>query len=564
MLPVYAVTKNPILCYNLLFPSTFVLSGLGMFLFTRELTGDRDAAIVAGLAYAFAPYRVGSLTHLQVLSSAWMPFALFGFRRYFATGRTRPLAGAAAAWIAQNLSCGYYLVFFSPVVALYVAWEITTRRAWSNGAVLGRVGLACLAVAAVTVPFLVPYLELRRLGFSPRSLRDSMRFSADVYAYFTADPNLRVWGSLMQAWPMAEGSLFPGLTILGLAAAAIGAAWRGARVGREPSDTWAPGAIAVFAAISLAVLIGLLLGYPIRWGIVRVTSLPRTAGVAMGCLATLLVVSADARLTLRRWLESPVGAFTLLTVFAAAMSLGPEIHVKGRVLADTGLYAVFYNVVPGVDGLRVPARFGMIVALTLSVLAAFGVRAAPRGWRRGVSVAAAVLILTEAFAVPIPINQRSAAYQQAGLVPLGASVSVVTDVPEVYPFLASLPAASTIIELPFGEPAFDVRYMFYSTLHWKRLVNGYSGGAPQQYEALTQALADALTSPGRAWQAMADSQATHAVVHERSYAGDAGPRLSAWLRGNGAVDVGAFGGDHVFRLHGPSAGTPGLREEVRH
>jgi len=37
ILPVYALTKNPILCYNLLFLSTFVLSGLGMFLLAREL-----------------------------------------------------------------------------------------------------------------------------------------------------------------------------------------------------------------------------------------------------------------------------------------------------------------------------------------------------------------------------------------------------------------------------------------------------------------------------------------------------------------------------------------------
>src|SRR4249920_2270933 len=44
--PVYALTKNPILCYNLLFLSTFVLSGLGMFLFARELTGSIAAAFI--------------------------------------------------------------------------------------------------------------------------------------------------------------------------------------------------------------------------------------------------------------------------------------------------------------------------------------------------------------------------------------------------------------------------------------------------------------------------------------------------------------------------------------
>jgi hypothetical protein len=461
--------------------------------------------------------------------------------------------------MAQNLSCGYYILFFGPVVALYMAWEITARRAWTNVALLGRVALACFAVAAATLPFLLPYLELRRLGFSPRSLRESARFSADVYAYFTADPNLRVWGSLMQAWPKAEGSLFPGLTIAALAAVAFGAAWRGARARRESSDAVVPRAIAVLAAIGLVALVALLLGYPIRWGVVRVTSLPRTAIVTAALAAILLAVSADARVTSRGFLGSPVGAFSLLTLFAAAMSLGPDVHVKGRTLADTNLYALFYNVVPGFDGLRVPARFGMIVALTLAVLTAFGIRAMPRNWRRGAGVAAALLILTEGFAAPIPINQISAEYRQAGLAPLGASVSVVNNVPEVYPFLASLPAGSAIVELPLGEPAFDVRYMFYSTLHWKPIVNGYSGGAPQQYEGLTQAFADALVRPGRAWQAMTESQATHAVVHEWSYTGDVGPRLSAWLRLNGAREVGAFGGDHVFELHQPAAETPGRR-----
>jgi hypothetical protein len=97
--------------------ATFTLSGLGVFLFVREITGNRAAALVAGLAYAFTPYRIGALSHLTVLSSAWMPFTLFAFRRYFDRGRVLPLACAALAWIAQNLSSGYYLLFFAPIIA---------------------------------------------------------------------------------------------------------------------------------------------------------------------------------------------------------------------------------------------------------------------------------------------------------------------------------------------------------------------------------------------------------------------------------------------------------------
>jgi len=191
-LPVYAATRNPILCYNLLFLSTFALSGLGMFLFAREVTGSASAAFVAGLAYAFTPYRIASIPHLQVLSAAWMPFVLFGLRRYFDSRRILPLAGAAAAWTLQNLSCGYYLLFFGPIAVFYIAWELSVRRLWRDRREVARIAAACALFGAATLPFLVPYVELRRLGFNPRSLAETRRFSADVYGYLTADPNLRL------------------------------------------------------------------------------------------------------------------------------------------------------------------------------------------------------------------------------------------------------------------------------------------------------------------------------------------------------------------------------------
>jgi len=172
-LPIYAATRNPILCYNLLFLSTFVLAAFGMFLFARELTGDDAAAVVAGLAFAFTPLRIASIPHLQVLSAAWMPFVLYGFRRYVVTRRVRPLAGGAAAWALQNLSCGYYLFFFSPIAVAYIAWELARTRLWRDRRVVQQVAIAGAAVVAATIPFLLPYLELRRLGFSARSLAET-------------------------------------------------------------------------------------------------------------------------------------------------------------------------------------------------------------------------------------------------------------------------------------------------------------------------------------------------------------------------------------------------------
>ena len=147
-----------------------------------------------------------------------MPFALCGLRRFFETGRTKPLVGASIAWTAQNLSCGYYLIFFTPVLLLYLAWELTVRGLWRRRATMSRLLAAGVSVVLLTAPFVVPYVRLRGMGFARRSLEETEHFAADVYGYFTADPNLWLWGNLLRESPRPEGALFPGLTIVALAA----------------------------------------------------------------------------------------------------------------------------------------------------------------------------------------------------------------------------------------------------------------------------------------------------------------------------------------------------------
>jgi len=549
ILPLYALTTNPILCYNVLFLLSFALSGLGMFLFARELTGSRTAALVAGAAYAFAPYRFSNLSHLQVLSSAWMPFALYGLRRYFETGRVLALAGAAAAWLLQNLSCGYYLLFFSPVVLLYASWELTTRHRWTDAKTLTHVIAAGAFVALATVPFLVPYLRLRNLGFSARSLAETDKFSADSYAYLTADPGLRLIGGLMQEWPKPEGALFPGFTITALALVAL-ATMFGEGSGVPPLfpgrrfTTW----LAYVLAAAGAMLVALAFGWTLRLPFLKITSFARLLWIAIAMTVVLLAISAEARAATTRWWSHPAGMLTGLTLFAIVMSLGPHIHAKGRVIADPSLYAFFYNFVPGFDGVRAPARYGMIAALGLAALAGFGVRALEPAGTNRIAAITVLLILIESFAVPIGVNENVVVYKQPGLQPLPATLTLEPAEAQTYRFVGALPAESAIVELPLGEPAFDVRYMLYSTRHWRRLVNGYSGGEPDDYTRLSYSLQDLWTRPEHAWNALAASRATHAIVHEHFYIGDRGPRVSAWLRSNGAIEVGTFGGNRVFAL----------------
>jgi hypothetical protein len=194
----------------------------------------------------------------------------------------------------------------------------------------------------------------------------------------------------------------------------------------------------------------------------------------------------------------------------------------------------------------------MLVTFGLATLTAFGIAAFERGGRRRARVVAGVasaLILLEALSVPIPINQNSTTYKLPGLAPISASVAVGAGAPDVYRFIAQLPSPAVVIELPLGEPAFDIRYMFYSTVHWKPLVNGYSGGAPFEYGLLTESLKDAAALPDGAWDALMASGATHAIVHEGFYMEDIGPHLSDWIRRRGGKEVAWLGADRVFLLH---------------
>src|SRR5688500_17827368 len=145
-----------------------------------------------------------------------MPFVLYGLRRYFdrvqAVPGSRvvaPLFGAGAALVAQNLSNGYFLLFFAPFVISYVLFEIATRNLWKDARVWTGLSAIGVVVAAVTLPFLLPYLELRNLGFGPRALSEVRGFSADVFSYWTSPAESRIWGSIIRAHPKPEGDLFP-------------------------------------------------------------------------------------------------------------------------------------------------------------------------------------------------------------------------------------------------------------------------------------------------------------------------------------------------------------------
>lgn len=548
VLPVYAITKNLILCYNLLIFSSFALSGLGAFLLAREITGDWRAGFAAGLIFAFLPWRYAQMPHLQVLSTQWMPLALYALRRYFVTRRLTALAGAVAALVLNNHSNGYYLLFFAPAVAGYVLWEMASRGLLLDWRTWRGVGGAALATAALTVPFLLPYVWLRQATGEHRGLGEVVWFSADALAYATAHEQVHAWGRWMRALPRAEGDLFPGLVPVLLAITAVIMGWRRTRPpAASPRTTPSPArrATALVGGAALAVLLVyaaalllLLTGHGGRTSLgpidLKINSLTRVLWTMGAAAAVLIAASSRVRERLRRGWRSPITFFIVMTLIGFWLSLGPEPRAGGKLLNGPGLYALLYHHVPGFDGLRVPARFAVLVMLGLSMLAAFGVRDLVRRRTSPVVLAAlGLLLLGESLAAPLPVNLVSA----DRVLPPPARVFPLAEAPAFYRAIARLPATAVLVELPFGDTTWELRYVYYSTVHWHPLVNGYSGGFPASYLRTRSFLDDPRRDPTGAWQALIDSGATHLALHEQAYDAAELMTLRRWLEAQGAHAV---------------------------
>ena len=258
---------------------------------------------------------------------------------------------------------------------------------------------------------------------------------------------------------------------------------------------------------------------------------------------------------MRRWFvnawRSEVTFYAGLLVAATVLSFGPSIANGGAVTVATAPYRWLYDFVPGFDGVRVPARFGMLVVLALSVLAGVALAHVHRHWRMGTGMVAvcAGLFLLEAGAAPIGLNVP---FPVEGVAPPPPSLYASGRIPDVYERVAALPPSSVLLEFPVGALAWDVRYMFYSTFHWRRLVNGFSGGVPSRYARDIAAISRSFEDPETAWAHVRATGASHALVHLTAYRSSEGQLVLEWLHSRGGKEVGRFGGDVLVALPSPS------------
>jgi hypothetical protein len=205
----------PVLVHNLLLLGAIAGSGVAMFVFVRRLTRSAAAGVLAGIVFAFVPYRFEHYMHLELQWAMWTPLAFWALHRTFESGAIRDGVATGAFVALQMLSSIYYGIFLATLLALVAVLLLLAdvRRAKRPLAALAVGGLLAIVVCGA---YSVPYLQTKA-ATGGRGPDDVVRFSARPSSYLVATPDNVLWGRAFASRGRMERRLFLGATPVFLA-----------------------------------------------------------------------------------------------------------------------------------------------------------------------------------------------------------------------------------------------------------------------------------------------------------------------------------------------------------
>jgi hypothetical protein len=479
--PLFALGVRPLTVHGLAMLLGFALAGYGTFRLTRTLTGSTGAAWVAGIAYAFVPYRFGQMPHLPYLFSGWIPILLEALVLFVRERTPRRATWLGAAFFLNGLSVIHWLILtLIPLAATGLALGFRNDAA-RDRAGLKRGALALGIAGLALLPFLLPYQRAAKLyGFS-RGAGETRELSALPKDWLNTDAWNRTWRGFTE-WPAPnERCLFPGLLLFLLPLAAVLLARAAPGLPAPPEERPAPGprtlrvlpwldGISVVAG-TLALLASSPTGIHVRLGgkeVFRATDPSRAlALLTLAFLARCWILYPkalpfargknipDSLRLLRRPEAVLVGGIWAVIGFFGSLGLNFPFH---RVLFET----VFLF-----RSIRAPARWAMIAYLGFAVLAGVGAKAIADAWsRRGGGARAAALVFALA-GLGLLFEDRAAPLEL---------IRGEADPDNVTRFLAATPMKGGLVELPSGTSEHgNYRAVLRAADHRKPLVTAVSG-----------------------------------------------------------------------------------------
>jgi hypothetical protein len=486
--PVIIITHNPILAYNIILFVSFIASGYAIFLLIDHYIADKYSAFIGGVIFAFCTIRFAHFGHLQLLTVQWLPLSLLYIDKFLHKDNFNNWLLLLIFYLLQVLSGWYYAFYVTLSLGIYAIYiflankEIRAKlfqRSFQFKSILFFV----LTIAFVA-PFAIHYIQAASEYGFVRGLSEVGFYSADLADYLLTTPNSILFGNIVEPIQIkrniAEHSLFPGISALLLALYGI---------------------------------------FTIR----------------------MAKLDCKSKLRISYKINNIQFIYLLLAVVAFILSLGTPLHIFGHILYIDMPYKYLYEYLPGFKSLRVPSRFGMIVMISLSVLAGYGANKliSTKSMKNNILLVVLFLFLiVESLYIPVNV----------GIMPVNK------EIPEVYKWLSNETGSFAIVELPTsykiqkGHTFWrDTEYMYYSTYHWKKLFNGYSGFLPKDYWEILGILQSFPSN--KSIDLLENMKVKYVIIHTKYINKTQWYNMSEGLKNyNGIYLKKIFNGDYVYEL----------------
>jgi hypothetical protein len=228
-LPTYALTRNPVLAYNVVWLLAYVFTAAAFHWLAWRYTHDHLAAIVAGMAGAFCFFRMHhGHGHLNLIWSFWIPLSFIAMERWAARPTWARFALVTAIVVLQSLAAWYEAVMIVVADGVFLLWLLLVERAPLR---LPRLALQAAAGTAVAFVCIWPFARHYRIlhNDTPAFAAGS---AADLAGWLVPPENTFVGQWLVAQkipgprWIWGEQTVYLGwiVLILGIAGAIV--AWR--------------------------------------------------------------------------------------------------------------------------------------------------------------------------------------------------------------------------------------------------------------------------------------------------------------------------------------------------
>ncbi len=236
--------------YSGTFALLFLVAGVGMYRWARDLYGREIAAILAAVAYAFSPYLLlnayirGSLA--EVCAQALLPWLFWAFRRLMLAERPAvyvPLAALTLGGIA--VSHNITLLFVPPVLLAYLV--VLGLKTGFTSTTRGSVVVSLLLAMGISAFFWLPVL-------AERDLLSNTGYAIARDGWLPA--NIWQWNNFLQTTlaytynftrPVQVGIMQSLLALVGFVLA-VGKPNRDPQAATRRSELWLLGGVALVAS----------------------------------------------------------------------------------------------------------------------------------------------------------------------------------------------------------------------------------------------------------------------------------------------------------------------------